>query len=47
MKLSRLQHVVCMDNGCIMYDGSPKTVITNMWGVETFRPFIPQIPRLF
>lgn len=39
--------VVCMDNGCIMYDGSPKTVITNMWGVETFRPFIPQIPRLF
>ncbi|WP_142329638.1 ABC transporter ATP-binding protein [Bacillus cereus] len=39
--------VVCMDNGRIMYDGSPKIVITDMWGVETFRPFIPQIPRLF
>ena len=39
--------VVCMDNGRIMYDGSPKIVITDMWGVESFRPFIPQIPRLF
>ncbi len=23
--------VVCMDNGRIMYDGSPKIVITDMW----------------
>ncbi|MFP3376542.1 energy-coupling factor transporter ATPase [Bacillus sp. SIMBA_069] len=39
--------VICMDNGRIVYDGSPKTVIANMWEVENFRPFIPQIPRLF
>ncbi len=39
--------VVCMDNGRIVYDGSPKTVIAKMWKVENFRPFIPQIPRLF
>lgn len=39
--------VICMDNGRILYDGSPKTVIAKMWEVENFRPFIPQIPRLF
>ncbi|KFN01224.1 ATP-binding cassette domain-containing protein [Bacillus clarus] len=39
--------VVCMDNGRIIYDGSPKTVIAKMWEVKNFRPFIPQIPRLF
>ncbi|KXY34382.1 ABC transporter ATP-binding protein [Bacillus cereus] len=39
--------VICMNNGRIVYDGSPKTVIANMWEVEKFRPFIPQIPRLF
>ena len=37
--------VICMSNGRI--DGSPKTVVANMWEVEKFRPFIPQIPRLF
>lgn len=39
--------VICMNNGRIVYDGSPKTVVANMWEVEKFRPFIPQIPRLF
>ncbi|EOO13665.1 hypothetical protein IGA_04569 [Bacillus cereus HuA3-9] len=39
--------VVCMDNGRIIYDGTSKSVIANMWEVEKFRPFIPQIPRLF
>lgn len=39
--------VICMSNGQIVYDGSPKTVVANMWEVEKFRPFIPQIPRLF
>lgn len=32
--------VVCMDNGCIMYDGSFKIVIMDMWGVEIFCLFI-------
>ncbi|EEL44855.1 ABC transporter ATP-binding protein [Bacillus cereus Rock3-42] len=39
--------VICMNNGQIVYDGNPKTVVANMWEVEKFRPFIPQIPRLF
>ena len=39
--------VICMSNYQIVYDGSPKTVVANMWEVEKFLPFIPQIPRLF
>ncbi|MFJ8412210.1 ABC transporter ATP-binding protein [Bacillus paramycoides] len=39
--------VVCMDNGKIVYDDIPKSVIAKMWEVDKFRPFIPQIPRLF
>ena len=39
--------VICMSNGQIVYDGSPKTVVANMWEVEKFRPFIPQIQDCF
>ncbi|KEK23267.1 cobalt ABC transporter ATP-binding protein [Bacillus gaemokensis] len=39
--------VLFMNNGEIIYDGNPQTVISKMWELEEFRPFIPQIPRLF
>ncbi|WP_205685033.1 ABC transporter ATP-binding protein [Bacillus pseudomycoides] len=39
--------VVFMNAGEIIYDGIPQQVISKMWTVEEFRPFIPQIPRLF
>ncbi|SDY96254.1 energy-coupling factor transport system ATP-binding protein [Bacillus sp. 166amftsu] len=39
--------VVFMNAGEIMYDGTPQHVISKMWALEEFRPFIPQIPRLF
>ncbi|MFD0770161.1 ABC transporter ATP-binding protein [Bacillus sp. CGMCC 1.60114] len=39
--------IVFMDEGTIVYDGNPSEVILEMWKVEEFRPYIPQIPRLF
>ncbi|MDZ5610032.1 energy-coupling factor ABC transporter ATP-binding protein [Bacillus pseudomycoides] len=39
--------VVFMNAGEIIYDGIPQHVISKMWALEEFRPFIPQIPRLF
>ncbi len=39
--------VVFMNAGKIIYDGVPQHVVSNMWALEEFRPFIPQIPRLF
>ncbi|WP_176524455.1 ABC transporter ATP-binding protein [Bacillus sp. AFS014408] len=39
--------VVFMNAGEIIYDGIPQHVISKMWELEEFRPFIPQIPRLF
>ena len=39
--------VVFMNAGKIIYDGIPQHVIAKMWELEEFRPFIPQIPRLF
>ncbi|ENQ3079746.1 ABC transporter ATP-binding protein [Bacillus cereus] len=39
--------IVFMDEGTIVYDGKPKEVIPKMWKLEAFRPYIPQIPRLF
>ncbi|WP_410983108.1 ABC transporter ATP-binding protein [Bacillus cereus] len=39
--------VMFMDAGKIIYDGMPQHVLSKMWAVEKFRPFIPQIPRLF
>ncbi|PFR90653.1 cobalt ABC transporter ATP-binding protein, partial [Bacillus cereus] len=39
--------VVCMSGGKIICDGDPQKALTQMWGLEELRPFIPQIPRLF
>ncbi|WP_176538679.1 ABC transporter ATP-binding protein [Bacillus cereus] len=39
--------VVCMSGGKILCDGDPKKALSQMWGLEELRPFIPQIPRLF
>ncbi|MGG2091765.1 ABC transporter ATP-binding protein [Bacillus sp. S13(2024)] len=39
--------IVFMDKGTIVYDGKPNEVIPEMWKVKSFRPYIPQIPRLF
>ncbi|MFD3449818.1 ABC transporter ATP-binding protein [Microbacteriaceae bacterium 4G12] len=39
--------VVFMESGNIIHDGAPKDVVQSLWSTSMFRPYIPQIPRLF
>lgn len=41
------ERLIFMERGTILYNDTPRSVITGLWKQEIYRTYIPDIPRLF